>query len=220
MTRFLAWIFFIFGGLALGIMSFFFMQNKNDLMTAWDHKEGLSYDNLVVTCQGVEKKYYYPCFRDRLLQYFPQVGLTGTSLGLKLAFNMIDEDRDHTTFFSSEFSKDLNYSLNYLELNNDAVVNSYKTFHGFEVLYSGYIGSLQDFLTKASEFHDNIVIGLKGDKGILTLKDENQQKELLARLDELVEAFKKEHKLADDFVQREKKIIMDAAAAKAAADKS
>ncbi len=209
MTKYLGWIFFTFGGLAAGIMFFFFMQNKTDLMAAWDHKDGLLYNGLRENCKNVEKDYYYPCFKTNYINYLPNVGLTGTSLGLKLAFNMMDNDKEHTSYFSSENSKIFNYSLNYLEINIYAIANSTKNFTGFESLYSGYIGSLRDFVLEGGEFHNNIVKGLKGDKGIKLLEEPAERESLLASLNEVDETFRIAHRKADDFVNSETKRLKE-----------
>ena len=65
MLRFLKWIFFIFGGLALIIMMFFYAQNKKDIHLALEYKDILDYEYLAENCPQTEKNYLYPCFHKR-----------------------------------------------------------------------------------------------------------------------------------------------------------
>lgn len=207
MLRFLKWIFLIFGGLAFGILTFFFIQNKHDLMTAWDHKSELSYSSIKGSCLDVEKEYYYPCFRKSFLKYLDKVSMTGTSLGLKMAFNFIDEDKMYTKKFSSTLERDLTYSLNYLELNNFAISQSYKRFFGLEFTYGGFVGKVKENLDKADIFSNGIIDGLRGKEGISKLKSLELQKKLNARLEALEADFNHNKKNVQTWLDAEIKIL-------------
>lgn len=95
MLRFLKWVFFIFGGLALSIMIFFYSQNKEDIHLALDYKEKLSHDYLVENCPVTKDKYYYPCFKKSFREMVSKAGLTGISIALKFAFNFMDDDKEN-----------------------------------------------------------------------------------------------------------------------------
>lgn len=205
MLRFLKYIFLIFGGLALGIMFFFFSNNKNDVLTAIEYRGPLSYSGLQETCLNVEKKYFYPCFKERFEEYVSKVSLTGVSLGLKLAFNVLDEDKENTTYFKNDKLKDVNYALHYLVINNLAIDNAYRRFYGFEFTYGGYILKLQDFYKKAYEFSDNIIEGLEGKEGIdsIAKKDVQQAQMLLKRLEQIKTRYQEVRSKAQNFMRVE-----------------
>jgi hypothetical protein len=203
MLRFLKYIFLIFGGLALGIMTFFFFNNKNDVLTALEYRSQLSYDGLTETCVDIKDHYHYPCFKQRFSEYVTKVSLTGVSIGLKLAFNAMDEDKENTKITTESKIKDMIYALNYLELNNLAINNAYKRFYGFEFTYGGYVMKLQDFFKKAYEFSDNLLKGLKGEEGLVTLKDESLKLELSERLKDVEKNYHLYKKEADAFMKVE-----------------
>lgn len=190
MLRFLKWIFLIFGGLGVAILTFFFIQNKHDLSIAWDYKSKLDYEYMQKTCLNIEKKYYYPCFEKKFGEYLGKVSITGMSLGLKMAFNFIDEDKENTTFFASELERDLNYSLHYLALNNKAINSAYQRFFGLEFTYGGFVGKVKDNLEKASSFSDGIIEGLKSEEGITKLNNPVLEEQLHKRLSVLEEQYK------------------------------
>jgi len=169
MLRFLKWIFLVFGGLALSIMIFFYTQNKKDIGHALDFKDKLSYDELSETCQA-QQLYLYPCFKDHYSNYTKLVGLTGLSIGLKFAFNFMDQDKENQKAYKG-VEKDIRYSLNYLELNNLSIKESTERFHGFEFMYGGYLSSVRDYLASAREFSDGIFKGLESKDGIGKLND-------------------------------------------------
>lgn len=182
MLRFLKWIFLVFGGLGLAILFFFFIQNKHDLETAWDSHSSLSYSGLKQTCLNIEKDYYFPCFKKSFSKYLDKVSMTGMSLGLKMAFNFIDEDRKYTKYFKTDLEKDLTYSLNYLVLSNMALDQSYKRFFGLKFTYGGFVGKVKDNLEKATAFSEGIIKGLKGDDGITKLNNPILEDQMYAKL--------------------------------------
>lgn len=205
MLRFLKYIFLIFGGLALAIMTFFFSNNKNDVLTVIEYRGPLSYSGLQETCLNVEKNYFYPCFKERFEDYISKVSLTGVSLGLKLAFNVLDEDKENTSLFEDQKIKDVNYALSYLVINNLAIDNAYRRFYGFEFTYGGYILKLQEFYKKAYEFSDNIIQGLEGDEGIVAIaqKDPQKAQELSKRLNNIKQNYQNVRRKAEAFMQVE-----------------
>lgn len=170
MLRFLKWIFFVFGGLGLVIMSFFYIQNKTDLHLYFNNKSSLEYSTVQNTCPEISDTYYFPCFFKQFKVYIGKVSLTGISLGLKTAFTFIDTDKENNKKFESTEMK-VRYALNHLMLNNLALSHSTKRFHGLQFTYGGYIGKVKDFLSKAQSFSDGIINGLKSDEGISSLGD-------------------------------------------------
>jgi hypothetical protein len=171
MLRFLKWIFFVFGGLGLLVMSFFYIQNRTDLHLYFNNKSLFEYDYLVETCKGVEDQYYSPCFLDTFESYTQKVSLTGISLGLKTAFTFIDKDKELNKKFSRT-ENNIRCALNHLSINNLALSNSTKRFHGLEFTYGGYIGKIKDFLAKGMSFSDGIIKGLKSSDGIKSLQNQ------------------------------------------------
>ena len=79
MLRFLKWIFFVFGGLGLLIMSFFFIQNKHDLKMYFNSKDSYSYEIIKSSCSDVKDEYYYPCFETVFEKYLEKVFLNNHS---------------------------------------------------------------------------------------------------------------------------------------------
>jgi len=174
MFRFLKWTFLILGTLGLLIMIFFYSQNRQDLHLYYFGKDSLSYDSVKNNCPQASQEYYFKCFIESFKKYLQEVSLTGTSLGLKSAFTFIDEDKLNNKAFKG-IENDVRYALNHLKLNNLALDNATKRFHGFEFTYGGYIGKISDFNEKANDFSLGIIEGLKSDSGIkalpVTLRD-------------------------------------------------
>lgn len=184
MFRFLKWIFLIFGGLAISIISFFVYQNRTDLKLAYNNYEKLSYEYQVEHCKDPEG-YNYPCFEDAFESYVEQASLTGLSIGLKLAFTYIDNERENTNKFTSLDQKNIQYTINYLRINYLATKECDQRFFGFEYLYSGYLSSIRDFLAKSKQFSINLIKGLRGEDGIAKLNDEGLEQHYLAEVDVL-----------------------------------
>jgi hypothetical protein len=168
MFRFLKWTFLILGTLGLLIMIFFYSQNRQDLHLYYSGKDSLSYDTVKENCPQASNEYYFKCFIVNFKNYLEGVSLTGTSLGLKSAFTFIDEDKINNKSFEG-VENDVRFALNHLKLNNLALVNATKRFHGFEFTYGGYIGKISDFNERANDFSIGIIEGLKSDSGIKAL---------------------------------------------------
>lgn len=205
MLKFLKYIFLVFGSIALAIMLFFFWNNKQDVTTAFEYRNQLSYDGLKQSCVDVKKDYYYPCLRPRFAQFASKVSLTGISIGMKFVFDTLDEDKENVKFFESDKIRDLHYSLNYLEINNIVIDNAYKRFFGFDLdfSYSHYIIRMRDHYENAYKFSDNLILGLKGDDGISSVKDEKALKELTQRLESVEAQYQIVKSQADAFIQIE-----------------
>ena len=165
MLRFLKWIFLIFGGIALCIMTFFFIQNKHDLGVAWDYKNRLNYNVIKENCKSGQN-YNYPCFKNEFETYIKEVSLTGISIGLKFAFNFMEEDKTNIEDLKGgEKEKEIVYSLNHIELNNIALRNTYRRFFGFKFTYGGFVGKIQENLERSTYFADGILVDCKEKKG-------------------------------------------------------
>ncbi len=182
MLNFLKWIFLIFGGLGLIIMSFFYIQNRKDLHLYFDNKDKLDYETIRSSCPSAQKDYYFDCFLDEFREYAKKVSLTGISLGLKTGFSFIDEDKLNNKKFT-KVENDVRYALNHLHLNNIVLENCTSRFHGLEFTYGGYIGKVKDFLDKGISFSDGIIAGLKSSEGISSLKDAELEKKYLNELE-------------------------------------
>lgn len=168
MLRLLKWVFLTFLTLGLLIMIFFYSQNRVDLHLYFEHKDSLSYDAIEATCSKTNDSYYFDCFQVNFENYLEKVSLTGTSFGLRSAFSFIDEDKKQNKLFDGA-ENDVRFALNYLKVNNLALENSIKRFHGFDFTYGGYIGKIKDFNEKAVQFSQGIIEGLRSDEGINAL---------------------------------------------------
>ncbi|MFT6632182.1 MAG: hypothetical protein ACJAS4_002144 [Bacteriovoracaceae bacterium] len=183
MVKYLKYIVLIFGGIGIIAVSFFYLQNKTDIAQAFEYKGRIDYDYLNKNCKLIEKDYLFPCIKKEYEDYLNHVSLTGTSIGLKMVFNVMDEDRARTTYFSSEEIKQLHFSINYIEINNLALQNAYKRYFGFKNLYGGFVSSLEQYYGKAYEFNDNLILGLESADGIKKLKSDEEVQILKNRLE-------------------------------------
>jgi hypothetical protein len=208
MLRFLKWIFFVFGGLGLVVMSFFYIQNKTDLHLYFGNKSSFNYDTLVEKCEGIKGEYYFPCFIQQFENYTQKVSLTGISLGLKTAFTFIDKDKELNKMFSAEENK-IRFALNHLIINNLALQNSTERFHGLDFTYGGYIGKIKDFLAKGTSFSDGIIKGLRSSEGISTLSDESKRIEYLDELVKIEAEYQKIQNDVNSWLKREIKQLKD-----------
>ena len=209
MIRYLKYIFLVFALLAIGVSSFFFLNNKKDILVAFEIKERLKYETIANNCEQAKNKYFYPCFKEEFADYLDKVSITGVSIGLKLAFNFLEQDQERTTAFKNEIIKNLHYSINYLELNNMAIDNSYRRYYGYGFAYPGYISKLEDNFRNAYEFSENIVHGLRGREGIASVEDSESQKELTQRFENAIKHFNEVKTQSDQFVQQEKKRLLE-----------
>ncbi len=179
MVRYLKYIVLIFGSIGIMAASFFYLQNSNDIKIAWNNKT-INYDYLKKHCLLKDGDYIYPCIKDEYQKFLKQVSLTGTSMGLKMVFNAMDEDKDRTTKFANETIKQLQYSINYVEINNLALDNAYRRYFGFQSLYGGFVASLKKYYEEGFEFSLNIILGLEGKDGIVKVQDP-KERELLEK---------------------------------------
>lgn len=211
MIRYLKYIFLIFGSMALAVMGFFVFQNKKDLKLAWEYWDRLDYDTMSEECSSAPGNYYYPCFKTEFEDFLKESGLTGVGIGLKLAFNFMDEDKASTELFQNEKLKNLNYSLNYLEINNLAIDQSYRRFYGFQKMYGGYLSSLRDFLDGAKKFSDSLVEGLESEEGIASVEDVQKREDLAERFKRLKNNYEKAYSEARGFVDEEIETFLEKA---------
>jgi hypothetical protein len=205
MLRFLKWIFLVFGGLGFSIMCFFFFQNKHDLQVYFGTKDTLSYEVLQTTCINANEKYYFPCFKESFRKYLTNVSLTGTSLGLKTAFNFVEDDKLNQKLYKTQKEADIRYALNHLVINNLALNNATNRFYGFDFTYGGYVGKIQDFHTKAREFSDGIIEGLKGKEGINSVVDPLKKSEFESDLAIIESEYKDSQDLVSKWLDSEVK---------------
>lgn len=200
MVRYLKLIIIIFGSIGIIAASFFYFQNKTDISYALEYADKIDYAELAKSCPD---GYIYPCLRDVFESYLAEVSLTGTSMGLKMVFSVMDYDKDRTKRFKSEQHRDLQYSINYLEINNMAIKNPIKRYHGFDSLYGGYIATLTRYYDKAYHFSDNIIIGLEGHEGIKTLNDKALEADLTQQLEVLKNDYYSTKQVVEIFLEAE-----------------
>lgn len=181
MVRYLKYIVIIFGSIGIIAASFFYLQNKTDISMALEYKSKLDYDYLSDTCSS--KEYIYPCLKSEFNDYLQHVSMTGTSMGLKMVFTVMDEDKALTKKFKSDDIKNFHFSVNYLEINNLAMNNAYKRYFGFKSLYGGFVSTLEQYYKKAYEFNDNIILGLESVDGIEKVSNPEEVKLLKSRLE-------------------------------------
>ncbi len=215
MIRFLKYIFLVFGLLAISIAGFFAYNNRVDLKRAYAVKNIISFDYAKNNCPEVKEKLSsFPCLKLKLDQYFSDVSLTGISIGLKFAFNFLDEDRENSHYEAGEKFKEFIYTLHYLELNNMAIKQSTKRYFGFSFMYSGYIGSLERFSEKSFEFSENLIKGLRSKEGIQVLKEPELVKSLNERLLILEKEYLNYKEETKSFINQEIKRLTEASDAK------
>lgn len=170
MVRYLKYIVLVFGGLGLMIGGFFFLQNKHDLATAWEYSSRIDTRFLKQQCR--QSPSVIPCLELEFADFAKQASLTGMSIGMKMAFNVIDDEKYKEEIFSNKAYKNVFYSMAHLKINNLALDQVYRNYYGFDVFYPGYIGSLPRFYEEGFEFSENLIHGLQGPEGIEAIKDE------------------------------------------------
>lgn len=201
MIRYLKYIVIVFGGLGLTIGGFFFLQNKHDISLAWEYSSKIDTDYLKSECkQGAS---VIPCLHGEFREFSKQASLTGMSMGMKMAFNVIDEEKFRETIFKNESYKKVFYSLAHLRINNMALDQVYRNYHGFDSLYPGYIGSLPKFYEDGFEFSENIIHGLQGPEGIETIEDEDLRSAVQADFQEVETRYFAIKEAAKKFIETE-----------------
>ena len=182
MVRYLKYIVIVFSLIGLLAGSFFFMQNRIDLMVAMDYSDRFEYYFQYENCKRERKDYLFPCFKTLFEEYLTHVSLTGTGIGMKMMFNLMDEDREKTSFFKDQADlQNFHFTINYLEVNNLALNNVYRRYHGFAPLYGGYIASLERYYDKGIIFSQNLINGFEGPDGISSVKDKAEFEKLNQR---------------------------------------
>lgn len=173
MVRYLKYIVAVFGTLGLLIGSFFYYQNRVDISQVFKYKKTIDYAFQKKNCSTPDD--IYPCLKVEFISFLKGVSLTGTSMGLKMMFNVMDDVKASTKIYTSKEVKDFNFALYYLEINNLAMDNAYRRYFGFSSLYGGFISSLENYYSKAYVFSDNLIIGLNSSKGIQSLKPSKEK---------------------------------------------
>lgn len=209
MVKYLKFILIVFGTIGLCAATFFYLQNKNDISVSLEYKSKIDYDHLKENCRINDGDYMFPCIKNEYKEFLTQVSLTGTSIGLKMVFNVMDKDRALTSKFKNEDIKSLHFSINYLEVNNLALNNAYKRYFGFDGLYGGFISSLPQYYKKAYEFSDNLILGLEGVDGIKKVKDPQEFQNLNDRLEAAKAEYYKTKDVVQDYLDAEFKRLTD-----------
>ncbi len=184
MVRYLKYIVIIFSLIGLLAGSFFFAQNRVDILAAMKYSDKFDYSYLKQNCSREVEDYLFPCIKAQLEEFLTHVSLTGTGIGMKMTFNLIDEDKEKTSIYKNNLDlKNFTYTVNYLEVNNLALDNVYKRYHGFESLYGGYIASLERYYDKGNMFSQNLINGLEGPDGFEKLPKSPELESLKQRFD-------------------------------------
>ncbi|MAX67431.1 MAG: hypothetical protein CME66_10890 [Halobacteriovoraceae bacterium] len=204
MIKYLKYIVLIFTTIGVIALSFFLFQNKTDVARAWNYSSRIDYDYLKKNCHLKIKDYLYPCIKKEFSDYVAKTSLTGTSIGMKMVFNVMDEDKEKTQYFQSKSLKDFHYAANYLEINNLALSHTYRNYYGFESLYGGFIASLEKFYSKGYEFSENLILGLEGPEGIETLENKVDRQLIKQRLAAIKEEYYQIKKQVNNFLEAER----------------
>lgn len=203
MVRYLKYIVLIFGSIGVMAASFFYYQNRNDISVGLKYRSIIDYGYLKEHCLEVEKDYYYPCLKKKYIEYLAKVSFTGTNFGLRMMFNVMDQDKAMTTKFSDDKIKNIYYSLNYLEVNNLAMHNAYQSYHGIQALYGGYLATLREYYPKAQLFSTGIITGLESSQGLESLADSDESRHLNQRFMKLRKRFYAIKKDSHSFITTE-----------------
>lgn len=202
MVRYLKLIVLVFGSIGLLFLSFFYFQNKTDINLAFEYKDRIDYDALLEKCTS---EYVYPCMKSEFEEFLSRASLTGISIGLKFVFNIMDIDKEKTPVFKTQNEKDMEFALNYIEINNMALKYANKKYHGFKNLYGGYLATLGRFYDKGYSFSDNLLIGLESSEGLVLIQDEEIKKEMIERLSTLKENYLQIKLSNENFLENEMK---------------
>lgn len=203
MIKYLKYIILIFGSIGLLAAGFFGYQNRVDLSTAYKYRSIIDYEYLQKHCSQASHSYYYPCLKEKYIEYLKLVSFTGTNIGLRMMFSVMEEDKNRTTNFASEELKAMTYTVNYLEVNNLTMDNAYKNYFGLQSLYGGYIATLREYYTKANIFSEDLIRGLESNKGLQILPDSEQKRALKDRFLEVRKKYYQIKENALDFVNKE-----------------
>lgn len=203
MIRYLKYIVIVFGTIGISVASFFAFQNRIDISRALDYRSIIDYDHLKSHCLEIEKDYYYPCLRNKYKEFLEGVSLTGTNMGLRMMFSVIEEDKQKTQKFENSKHKDLEYTLNYLEINNLTMENAYQRYFGISALYGGFLASLREYYSRAEIFSEDLLAGLESPKGIESLEDGEIKLQLLERYKVIRADYYRIKRKASDFIEKE-----------------
>jgi hypothetical protein len=203
MVRYLKYIVLIFGSIGVMAASFFYYQNRNDISVGLEYRDIIDYEYLKEHCLGVEKSYYYPCLKEKYIEYLAKVSFTGTNFGLRMMFNVMDHDKSLTTKFETDDIKNIHYSINFLEVNNLAMHNAYQRYLGLDALYGGYLATLREYYPKAQLFSTGIITGLESAKGLESLSKNQETKELKFRFELARKRFYAIKKESQEFIDSE-----------------
>ena len=201
MVRYLKYIVLVFGTIGIIIASFFYFQNKTDIHRAFSYKSKIDFKSLRVQCHAKVGESVFPCLKSEFTNSLVGASLTGTSFGMKMVFNVLDEDKDQFTVVRDSNIKNFIYSIHYLEVNNLAIGNVYKNYFGFSFLYGGFLTSLQQYLKKANRFSQEIITGLEGPKGLMMIDAKKEHSALYQRFEEVKKKYYLEKVKANKFIE-------------------
>lgn len=172
------------------------------------YKDKLDFSYLKEQCAITSKESVYPCLKAEFSNYLKGVSLTGTSIGMKFVFTVMDADKDRFKVGRDKKYVDMVYSLHYLELNNLALSHFYKQYFGFSFLYGGFVSSLGQYTKKGYRFSQDIITGLEGSEGLILLKDHAEYDQLKGRFSKIKENYYRTKQEIEDFIEKERAKIL------------
>ena len=203
MIRYLKYIVIVFGSIGIAVGGFFAYQNRVDLSHALEYRKIIDYEYLQKYCLGVDKRYFYPCLKDKYIEYLEKVSLTGTNIGLRMMFSVIEDDKANVEKFESENLKNLVYTLNYLEVNNLTMDNAYRRYFGLPALYGGFLSSLNEYYPRAFRFSEDLIAGMESPNGLDSITDSATRDQLDSRFQAIRENYYQIKQEALDFIEKE-----------------
>ena len=203
MIRYLKYIVIVFGTIGISVAGFFAFQNRVDLGRTLDYRSIIDYDYLKTHCLKIEKEYYYPCLKIKYEEFLEGVSLTGTNMGLRMMFSVMEEDKQNAQYFKNSKHRNLAYTLNYLEVNNMTMENAYQRYFGLSALYGGFLASLREYYTRAEIFSEDLLAGFESPKGISSLEDQTLRSKLMKRFRIIRADYYRIKQEASDFIEIE-----------------
>ncbi len=203
MIKYLKYIILIFGSIGILAASFFIYQNRIDLKVALNYRSIIDYEYLEKHCLNTNQSYYYPCLKEKYQDYLKLVSFTGTNIGLRMMFSVMEEDKLKAQSFVNENHKNMVYTVNYLEINNFTMDNAYKKYFGLKSLYGGFLATLSEYYIKAQRFSEDLIRGLESKDGLGLIDDEAERLRLKLRFEKVKQDYYRIKEEAADFIRKE-----------------
>lgn len=175
-------------------------------MRVLEYRDKIDYEFLKKECSNEFS--VYTCLEKQFEMFLTGVSLTGTSMGLKMVFTVMDDDRAHVEkVITDKNVVNFMYLINYLEVNNLALRNVYQRYFGFSFLYGGFIASVQQYYKKGQRFSQDIITGLEGAEGLILIKEDPRYEELSKRFENVKKNYYQIKSDGQNFLENEWKRI-------------